>query len=247
MNHTPENDDAPCRLAILTGHIGDAEAIAARMQGSVANRANGFTAHVGGLCGQPTVVASGGDGPNAAARALDAILMAHRPGLVVAAGLASGLSGTATRGAVILVNEVISETGKRLTLGTDTWRPDGVLVGPILSIERSVRTVQEKQALAHKYGAVAADVDSFALAQACAGASVPFLSLRVITDGPGDELPEDIQFLLSQRSRSAKAGALAGTLMRHPSHLKQLWQWKEAALRASETLADWVVRLAEDL
>ena len=76
---------------------------------------------------------------------------------------------------------------------------------------------------------------------------VPFVALCVVTDGPDDELPQDIQFLLARKSPAGKAGALAGTLLRRPSHLKQLWKMKETALAAAETLAQWVARLAEDL
>jgi adenosylhomocysteine nucleosidase len=247
MNYTLQNDDAPCRLAVVTGHAGDAETIASRMKGSVANRASGFTAHVGGLCGHRAVAAAGGPDAMAAARVLDAILVAHRPQLVVSAGLASGLVEAAAAGAVIVATEVVSDQHKRLELGTGGWRPPGVQTGPVLSLERPIRSAAQKQALAAEYAAIAIDRHAFVLAQECAAAGVPFVVLLAVTDGPDDELPEDIQFLLARKSRSGKAGALAGTLIRSPSHLKHLWKIKEAALKAGETLADWVVKLAEDL
>jgi nucleoside phosphorylase len=240
-------DDSPCRLAVITCHAGDAESIAARLQGTVSNRGHGFTAYVGGLAGKRTVVAIGRGGVKGAARTLAAILTAHRPQVVVAAGLASGLAVPAVRGNVLVATEVVNEAHRRLRLGGDAWKPRGVEIGPLVTLDRPVRSVSQKRELARQYAAIAADQHSFDLAHTCAEAGVPFVALCFVTDGPDDELPEDIQFLLERKSRSAKVGALAGTLMRNPSHLKHLWRMKEAAISASEKLADWVVRLAEDM
>jgi nucleoside phosphorylase len=247
MNYTSEIDDAPCRLAVITGHDGDAEAIVARMKGCVANRASGFTAHVGGLCGRQAVVAAAGTNAGGATRMLEAVLVAHRPRLVVSASLASGLDDAAPAGQVVVATEVVNEEHKRLALAADAWKPRGVETGPVLCVDRPIRTAAEKRALAEEFRAIAADRQAFVLAQACATQSVPFVGLCVVTDGPDDELPEDIQFLLARKSRAGKAGALAGTLMRRPSHLKHLWKMQETALAAAETLAEWVTRLAGDL
>ena len=164
------------------------------------------------------------------------IFVAHRPQLVVSASLASGLNDAARAGQVVVATEVVSEDQKRLALGAEAWRPRGVEAGPLLSTGRPIRTADEKRRLADEYRAIAADRQSFSMAQACAAELVPFVALCVVTDGPDDELPQDIQFLLARKSPAGKAGALAGTLLRRPSHLKQLWKMKETALAAAESL-----------
>jgi nucleoside phosphorylase len=178
---------------------------------------------------------------------LEAIFAAHRPRLVMAGGLCCGLLAPAQKDAVIVASEAIDEGGRRIVLGGSGWRPSETISGPLLSLDRAIRSVSEKRALAADYGAIAVDRDTFCLAEACAADGVPFLSLCIVADGPDDEAPRDIRYLLERKTAASKAGALAGTLLRRPSHLKHLWQIKETALEAGEKLAQWVVRLAQDL
>lgn len=240
-------DDRPCNLAVITDHLADAESIAGRMNGSVANRANGFTAHVGGLSGHQVVVAAGEGRHRSRLDILEAVLAAHRPRLIVGAGVCSGIAAPAVRNAVVVAHEVVDEAGKRLVLGESGWRPRGGVSGTVVSLTRPVRSLAEKQDVARRFQALAVDQQSFALAEICAAENVPFLALGVVLDGPDEEMPRDIRFLLERKSPAGKAGAFAGTLFRSPSHLKHLWRLKTAALEAGEKMADCVVQLAQDL
>lgn len=55
-------------------------------------------------------------------------------------------------------------------------------IGSILTVDRIVRTVEEKQILAAESGAMALDMESAAIAAAASACSVPFLAIRGILD-----------------------------------------------------------------
>ena len=240
-------DDGPCGMAVITAHVAEAESLAGRMDGSVANRANGFTAHVGGLSGHRVVVAAGSGRTRAAADVLEAILAAHRPRLVVSGGLGSGLAPPARRNAVIVASEVVDEAGKRLVLDQGGWRPPGGVPGSLVTLSRPIRSLADKRNAADRYQAIAVDRHSYPLAEMCAEQEVPFLAVCVVTDGPDEEVPRDIRYMLDRKSPAGMAGAFTGTLFRSPSHLKHLWRLKASALEAADKLADCLVQLAQDL
>ena len=69
-------------------------------------------------------------------------------------------------------------------------------LGPILTVDRIVRTPKEKHQLAAESGAVALDMESAAIASAALAYSVPFLAIRGILDPLHEDLVIDFdQFL----------------------------------------------------
>jgi len=62
----------------------------------------------------------------------------------------------------------------------------------------------------------------------------------VISDALDDELPPEIENLLHQQSLSGKVGAVAGSIFRRPSSIKDMWNLKEQALVASDRLAKFL-------
>src|SRR4029453_4758634 len=95
--------------------------------------------------------------------------------------------------------------------------------------------------LAEENEAIAADMETFAVAQKCRELGVPFLGVRIISDAVDDELPPEIENLLAQKSLAGKIGAAAGAVLKRFSAAKDLWKLREDALKASDRLGGFFV------
>ena len=110
-----------------------------------------------------------------------------------------------------------------------------------------IRRPADRRRLADEHGALACDMETFGVAEVCHQRGVPPLAIRVISDAVDDELPREIEYLLAQKSLAGKLGAAAGAVFRRPSAAKDLWRLREDALKASDRLAKFLVRVIEQL
>ena len=112
--------------------------------------------------------------------------------------------------------------------------------GPLLTADRVVRLPREKQSLFQRYGAMAVDMETFAVAEVCLRRNVPFSSVRVINDTADEALPRDVEHLLAQKTGAAQSGAALGAIWRRPASAKDMYQLRENALVASGRLAKFL-------
>lgn len=117
-------------------------------------------------------------------------------------GVAGGLSSQLQTGDLIVGDRVIlrREKGSRLeSFPCDSGLQDVAMtiirqwgsrysLGPILTVDRIVLTVEEKRRLAAESGAIALDMESAAIASAASACSVPFLALRGVLDPIHEDL-----------------------------------------------------------
>jgi adenosylhomocysteine nucleosidase len=87
-------------------------------------------------------------------------------------------------------------------------------------------------------------METFAIAEVCAGRQMAFSSIRVINDTADEALPRDVEHLLAQKTTVARFGAALGAVWRRPASAKDMYQLRENALVASGRLARF---LAETL
>jgi adenosylhomocysteine nucleosidase len=195
------------------------------------------------------VVVLSGAGRKDAARATEALIDGHRPSRVISAGFAGGLSPTLKRNDILLANRVILAEGDGdlhlepppdiVSLSERTV----VHVGALLSVDHVVRLPRQKQRLAEQYGALAVDMETFAVAEICQKRGVPFVAVRVINDTANEALSGDVEHLLLQKTQAARLGAAMGALWRRPGSAKEMYQLRENALVASQRLARFLASL----
>jgi adenosylhomocysteine nucleosidase len=113
-------------------------------------------------------------------------------------------------------------------------------VGRLLTVDRLIRHPDERRKLHADHAALACDMETFAVAQACRDAGTRLLSVRIISDAIDDELPREIEHLLSQTTLAGKIGAAAGAVMHRWGAAKDLWNLREDALKASDRLAKFL-------
>lgn len=205
--------------------------------------------HAGKLAGKEIVIVEGGVGGKAAALATAEAIKFYQPRWVISAGFAGALDENLRRGHILMADEVANAGGERLSIGMklDPTASKGLHVGRLLTVSDLVRTPDERRRLAAEHGAIACDMETFAVAQVCAEKGVKLLSVRIISDAIDDELPPEIEKLLLQKTIVGKLGAAAGAVLKRFSAAKDLWQLREDALKASDRLAKFLVGVVGQL
>jgi len=195
----------------------------------------------------PSEILQSGPGAVRAAQAATAALAAGASGLV-SFGLAGALRAELAPGAVLLPRRVRSATAAFAAdpfwhaALADAVRTAGLTPSfdDLLSVPAALTTPSEKSAAAAS-GAVAADMESAAIAAVAARAGARFLALRVIVDAAGDSLPADVERWVDARGERRLGAALAAAL--RPAQWRELWilaQRYRAARRTLERLAPLV-------
>ncbi|MGW8257247.1 MAG: phosphorylase family protein, partial [Thermoguttaceae bacterium] len=232
----------PCDFGIVFALGIESGALEDLLSGSVRVRAHGFTAKEGGINGRRVVIVRSGAEAKNVARATDLLLDGHHPKMVVSAGFAGGLDPKLRRNDIVVANEVIDARGQKLSLdqqaSTFTWATEqpGTHAGKLLTLDQVVHDPREKQLLFQRHQAMALDMESFAVAEACRRRHVPFLGVRIILDAASDALPSYVERLLRQKSEAARLGAAVAMLWHRPKSFKDLWALKEKSLEASDRL-----------
>ena len=147
-------------------------------------------------------------------------------------------------------NAIVGEDGRRLSIDLRTSPGDqaaGFHVGPLLTIDRVAFKTQHKRQLGQQHGALAVDMETLGVAEVCRRERQRFLSVRVISDGVDDELPPDVERLVRKKTWVRRIGAAAGTIMRRPSTVKDLWRFRETVTACSRKLAKVLERVIQQL
>ena len=112
-------------------------------------------------------------------------------------------------------------------------------VGKLTSTERIIDTAAERATFGQKENAVAVDMETAWIAEACAARKLPMLSLRVISDSVSAPFPAPPSVLFDIARQKTAAGRLLGHLARHPLGVVRLLRFARqiAAARASLTSA----------
>jgi len=195
---------------------------------------------------------AGGIGAAAARRAA-ASLIAERVGALVSWGFAAGLDPALVPGTLVIGQQV------EPPLPPVPGAPDAVVwavrlaarlrdrvplvAGTIACPDHVVRTADEKRALGAT-GAVAADMETAAVAAAAAAAGIPWLALRVLVDTVDVIVPESVAMAIDADGRFEMTSFLSAVI-RRPMDLARLPALASAYRRAMRTL-DAVARSAEN-
>lgn len=236
---TAPPDASPCDVGIAFALSQESGCFVDRLSHVRTIRGNGFVARDGRLRDKRIVVIESGAGREAAGKATDALIVAHRPKLVISAGFAGGLTEQVARRHIVIADSVQQETGPRLLLDLtiDRTPQPAVHIGPLVTVDRIVGTSAEKRQLHEQTGAIAVEMESAAVAETCRTYAVPFMSIRIVSDGVQDELPREIGRMITRPTRVRQIGFALGAIMQRPSVANDLLALKQSALDLSERLA----------
>jgi adenosylhomocysteine nucleosidase len=163
----------------------------------------------------------------------------YRPKVILSAGFAGALSAKHRVGDVVLATEILDPEGNRWPttwpgeLPGGRWEPP-LHRGALLTVSRVISDPAEKVWLGARHGALAADMESAAVARVCGRHSVPFGCVRVISDDIATPLSPRLASLLSAERVSVLR--LLGLLARSPALVGQLWRLARDTRRAAQLL-----------
>jgi nucleoside phosphorylase len=194
--------------------------------------------------GRQFLVMATGVGPWRVEKALEWMFRFKEPRGVVSCGFAGGLSPTLSLGDVMVASEVIKPGGDDLHWRTAVPAELGDLpAGRLLTAPRLAATPADKRVLARQTGAVAVDMESAAIAEACQERPVPCAVVRAISDAADTALSPQLVALLSG-GRVAPWRVLAA-VGRSPGLVIELWRLARDTRIAARRLADALTRLVD--
>jgi len=199
---------------------------------------------------EPATLADGtqlivtGVGPAAAAAGARRLLASGARALL-SWGLAGALDPALEAGTLVLPNEVISPEG-RVLLTTADWRErvsEGIAAshvvcfGRLLTCREPLGSTAAKALAFRETGAVAADMESSAIAEVASAGRVPFLVVRAIVDTAQDAVPEVALSAAGVGQDRLRLGRLLATLARTPGELPALIRLARRYRSASRALS----------
>lgn len=195
-----------------------------------------------GCLGDGTLLAVSGMGCAAAGCTAGRLVEAGASALM-SFGLAGGLDPVLHAGSVVLPSEVISKDGGRFVTSPD-WRERlGAAIakqrpvngGKLLTSPNAIDAVADKAAAFDETGAVAVDMESFAVAAVAATHHLPFIAVRVIVDTAMDVLPRTVAAM--SRGDRVRIWRLVGGLVLAPTELAGLIRLAQRYRAATRSLA----------
>lgn len=203
----------------------------------------------GTLAGEPVAMLALGAGKECARIAAEVTIRCYRPDLVISAGFGGGLHPSVADGDIVIGTEVLDlsqDSGAQVRWRSAlTLTPRDELAmennnckvhrGKILTTDDIVIRAATKQHLGRATGALAADMETSAVATVCAAHGTDMLALRCITDNDHEDLPEDLDdfFVVGQLQLSR----LLSACNRHPRLILDLAKLGHRASIAGANLA----------
>ncbi len=182
-----------------------------------------------------------------AARAYDAALSLAkgRPSVLISFGIAGALTGNLRPGDIVLADSVRSSNGQSISTSaapnetlSNAANAEGLAlaVGPILGVEHVIAHPSQKHHLFEQTGALAVDMESYAVARVAQEYGIPFAVLRAIADPADLSIPE---FALQTVGRSGEVDLWAATrgLLSHPGDIGLLMRLGRANIAAHKSLS----------
>ena len=243
------------RLAVLAASARELAPMRATLKAMRRGRLRSFPHEIGRSDSIEIHLLHTGIGFQAALAGAEAVLSAFAVDAMVSTGYVGAL-GSAGLGDVILGTDTLDWTtdGARTSFPCDASLRAiaretaararvGWSEGPVVTVANVVWMADEKRGLARASGAIAADMESAAIARAAHVVGVPFLVVRAVSDGADEDLPMDFNLWLSPWGRVQGVAYL----LRHPSIIRSLLRMRRQVEHGSQNLARFFAALVSSL
>ena len=182
-----------------------------------------------------------GVGLAAAADGMQRVLAGERPKALICAGFGGGLDPRVRVGDLVVADNFSSPELRARAQGLAGEKPHRFF-GQLVTRELPAETAEAKAALARETGALAVDMETAVVAAACGAASVPLLSVRVISDAASTPLPVPFEAWFDLRAQSPRRWGLMKYLLQHPQAIGAFANFLRGLPPAHRALADFLVR-----
>ena len=189
----------------------------------------------GRLHGKSVAAIHTGVGRKICCERMEVILRRERFEYLISAGFAGALDKDLRIGDLLIAENFSSPALLRsphLDLAED-----GLFLGKLLTASGMIESNAEREQLARETGAVAVDMETEFIADACAEHELPILSLRAISDTPSEPFPAPAHVLFDLDKQRTDFARLAFYLATHPGAISRLNAFRERVAVARRSLA----------
>ena len=213
----------------------------------------------GTLAGRPVTLLALGVGKDCARIAAEMTIKCYRPDLIISAGFGGGLQPSIGAGDIVIGTEALDlcqDAGSAVRCRfahslsahqeVDCANSGGqVHRGRILTADDIILRAATKQHLGRATGALAADMETSAVATVCAAHGTDLLAVRCITDTSHEDLPENLDdfFMVGQ----LQLGRILTACNRHPRLIVDLARLGLRAKAAGINLARFLETAVKQL
>ena len=192
--------------------------------------------YFGMLDGLEIAVLHTGVGETSARSCLTRFLSDHRPGLLISSGFAGGLDPSLPIGALV-VAENFSSLAPLDLARLFFHNSRSVFFGGLTTQSVPAESVSSKRALSSETGALAVDMETAAIAGFCKAASIPFLSVRAVSDTALQPLPLSFSIWFDSVEQKARVSSLLLYLVAHPALIPDFYRFVCGVFSAKKILA----------
>ena len=214
------------------------------LQNKSKRRNNGITTIAGKIDNHVIEIFHTGVGGKICRQRIARFLKDRKLECLINAGFAGALNDQLGVGDLLLARN-FSTADLSLTLDSLAHLP--IHIANLLTVPSMIDSSEERNRIAQTTGAVAVDMETEFIARACAKHGVPLLSLRVISDTPGQPLPAPPNVLFDLDEQRTNFGILAVYLAKNPPAVWRLISFAHQIRRARERLSNAIIALVREL
>ena len=186
-----------------------------------------------------------GVGGESCKRKIDNFFSAQQPRLLISSGFVGAARDDLRIGDLVLAENfsdrpLLFEAQRILT-------SSHVHVGKLFTSSTIIDSIDERNAIAREHNAVAVDMETEYIAQACAVRQIRMLSLRTISDTPSEPFPAPPQALFDIENQRTKVARLSFHLLSHPTAIWRLIRFGGQIRKARAKLTNAMVALIKEL
>ncbi|MEY2528841.1 MAG: adenosylhomocysteine nucleosidase [Verrucomicrobiota bacterium] len=174
----------------------------------------------GNLHGKTVALLHTGVGEKVCRDRMELLFQRERFQYLISAGFAGALENELRIGDLLLSENFSSP--ELLQSPTLNLPEDLVFLGKLLTVPGMIDSAVERNQLATKTGAVAVDMETKFIAEACAKHQTPMLSLRAISDTPSEPFPAPPNVLFDLAKQKTDFARLALYVVMHPGAVSRL-------------------------
>jgi len=205
------------------------------------NSREGVESVRGGLHGKSVAVIHTGVGRKICCKRMEIVLRRERFEYLISAGFAGALEKELRIGDLLVAENYSSAQllrSPRLDLPNE-----GFFLGKLLTVPGMIESNAERERLATGTGAVAVDMETEFIAEACADHELPLLSVRAISDTPSEPFPAPARVLFDLEQQKTNFARLAFYLVTHPGAFSRLNAFRERVTIARKALTGTLERI----
>ena len=192
--------------------------------------------YFGNLGEEEIAVLHTGVGESSARDRIQSFLAEHRPRFILSSGFVGGLDPRLTIGSLLVATNY--STPDLCVLAQSFFESDPtVYFGGLTTQTDPAESLAAKQSLFLETKALGVDMETAALAQASAGVTIPFLSMRAISDTALQPLPVPFSAWFDPVAHKARPLSLLAYLGAHPGVIPEFVRFVKGIFRSKKIMA----------